>query len=350
MENRGNNSYAIKSQDNTFLTRHGDKLVWKSHPENGHEIWHFETLVEAPHDFQQGFSKMGNEGVGYNNGQLHGYLHNWFVNIGKKLTAGGLPTNGEEVVIARNGHYLGHSHKQGDHVKLSKSNDANERLIVEVLPDGKYGFRQKVSGLFLGGQIHNKKKPQWVPVLNDWEKFTLEERQGGNIIIRSFANTILTQDGEDLIWRDQGENNHELFTFIYPNRVQHQGQGFNQQAQVPVVGNIIFIHQGNHYIGGIKDQNTPLKLVGAGEGWEKFVVEGAPDGKVSLKQEVSGLYLGGQIHNNKHPALVPHAKDWEYFTLEGRGAGTFSIKSHSNTYLELHNGVLVWKDKPEGGR
>lgn len=150
-----------------------------------------------------------------------------------------------------------------------------------------------------------------------------------------------------MIWKEQS-GDHQLFKFVFPNRAP-VGQGFGGN-HLPVVGNLISINQGNHHIGGIKEQNTNLKLVEKAQAWEYFFVESAPNGKVSLKQEVSGLFLGGQIQNDKHPLLVPHAKEWEHFTLESRGAGGFAIKSHVDTYLEHHNGHLVWKSHPQGGK
>jgi len=79
-------------------------------------------------------------------------------------------------------------------------------------------------------------------------------------------------------------------------------------------------------------------------------VEAGPNGKVALKQNVSGLYLGGKIQNGTQPIFVQHCKDWEQFTLENRGNGGFAIKSHQNTYLVNENGALTWRQNPEGGR
>ena len=119
LEPRGLNAYAIRSHQNTYLTLHHEKLIWKTNPHNGNEVWQFKLLIVSPHGFKQGFSRNGNEG------QSHAYLNNWFANIGKQLFSH-LPTNGEQILITRNGHYIGCTRNQGETVKLAGGCLANE--------------------------------------------------------------------------------------------------------------------------------------------------------------------------------------------------------------------------------
>jgi len=84
LENRGNNAYAIKSHENTYLTLDGHNLVWRSQASNGNELWNLQTLVNAPNGFNQGFSQQGTQGAGYNDGKIHGYLANWLGSLNQK--------------------------------------------------------------------------------------------------------------------------------------------------------------------------------------------------------------------------------------------------------------------------
>lgn len=116
LENRGNNQYAIKSIQNTYLTLDGGKLVWKNQPWNGAEVWNFQVLSSAPQGFNQGFSSQGTQGQGYVDGKMHGHLANWLSNLGKNHQNQGnqgnfnfnpFPANNELVALKKNGQFAG---------------------------------------------------------------------------------------------------------------------------------------------------------------------------------------------------------------------------------------------------
>jgi hypothetical protein len=164
LENK-NGQFYIRNTDKNLLAVEGDKLIWKNHANDNETLWNIQTLHHAPNDFKQGFSAQGTQGQGYNNGQLHGYLFDWVKNLNQNVNnnnQGNFPTQNEEFAIIKNGKYVGFVAKHNETVKLAPNNDTNEKFFLERHPDGTFSFRQKISGLFLGGEINNNKSPKVV--------------------------------------------------------------------------------------------------------------------------------------------------------------------------------------------
>ena len=146
-------------------------------------------------------------------------------------------------------------------VRLAHKDDAWEKLTTEIY-DGKFSFKQKVSGNYFGGDVVKDKNPRWAPHNKEWEKYTLEDRGNGNVAIKSYLNTYLTQEGEQLVWREQSQNGSELFQFVRHNAPVATGQGLysnfsGQQSNysLPAVGNTIVFGQGTRYVGGVKGKD-----------------------------------------------------------------------------------------------
>ena len=157
--------------------------------------------------------------------------------------------------------FVGVTRGANETVRLAHKDDAWEKLITEI-HDGKFSFKQKVSGHYFGGDVIKDKHPIWAPHNKEWEKYILEDRGNGNVAIRSYVNTYLTQDGEQLVWREHPQNGSELFQFVRPNAPVTTGQGLypnfsGQQSNygLPSVGNTIVFGQGNKYVGGVKGKD-----------------------------------------------------------------------------------------------
>jgi hypothetical protein len=108
-----------------LLAVEGDKIVWKSQAGDHETLWNIHTLQHAPNDFKQGFSAQGTQGQGYNNGQLHGYLSNWFKNINQNIHNNNqsiFPNQNEEFAITKNGKYIGFYANHNDNLKLAPNN------------------------------------------------------------------------------------------------------------------------------------------------------------------------------------------------------------------------------------
>ena len=322
LEAKGNGNFVIRSQDNTVLTTEGDQLKWKSQAFGNTDVWNFRTLQQAPQGFNQGFSNQGNQGQGYHEGKVHGHLANW-INSFKAQSSSPLPASGSVVAFQNNGNFVGVTKAMNGAVTLTPGNQENERFVIETV-GGKFALKQKVSGLYLGGEIDEGRSPVLVSVRNDWEMFVLEQR-GNGVAIKNFSNNYLSAEGNQAKWRAHPNNGSEIWTIDYEGNQGgfNQGSGFNQggfnsgkqgfnQGQqgnnqqfqgfnnsnissggLPNSGDTITFSQGGRFVGGVANLNSGLQLTNQAQDWERFVVVPAHEGRFSLQQATSGHYLGG---------------------------------------------------------
>lgn len=152
-------------------------------------------------------------------------LNNGGFNGSTGLGGNTIPSNGEVIALTRNGKFVGSVKDVGKDVQLTDLNEDWEKFIVEAAGN-KFALKQKVSGLYLGGEINDNSAPKLMQHRKDWEEFVFESR-GNGFAIKSYKNTYLAQDGNSLKWKSSPQNGSEIWTVTRGGQQQQQG-GFNQ--------------------------------------------------------------------------------------------------------------------------
>jgi hypothetical protein len=117
---------------------------------------------------------------------------------------------------------------------------------------------------------------------------------------------------------------------------------------LPQNGDVIALsHANGGYVGGYRNHNDKLVVVGKRQEWELFTFE-AVDNKFALKQKVSGHYVGGVGGNGEQVYLANHRQNCELYKYNLLPNGMVTITncngnnlSRNGQKLELRNQTTI---------
>jgi hypothetical protein len=265
------------------------------------------------------------------------------------------PKNLDVVAIeGADGGFVGGTKGLKTHPVLVEACKEWEHYVVEISGD-KFGLKQKVSGLHLGGTENAGEVPFLTQGKAAWELFQYNVLPNGLINITNHKGNKLSREGKKIHWSDKNTLNESWkFKLVESatNTTAHN-QAVNTsaltKANPPPNGALIGLQNVvGGWVGGYKNENSEVQIVPKMQDWEKYTVEDRGNQTFALKQKVSGFYLGHTAGVNERVKLAGKIGDNEVFALEGKGNGQFAIRNSKNHYLSRKDQAVQWTNQVQG--